>query len=104
VTAYKLTFGIESEEFVGHVAHCSLRFCFGLLPPKSSEAIKLWLVSFRTRVTLNQIESFNRNVQLCVVGIEEQHELACPWTEVERLQAAKSSDAMVNVNDEIFRT
>ena len=53
ITTYKFALRIQSQEFVSHVAHCALRFGFGLLPAKSSQAIQRWLMTFGTRITLH---------------------------------------------------
>src|ERR1044071_5621998 len=63
ITTDKFALGIQSEHFVAHVAHGTFCFCFVLLPAKPSEPIELWAMALSARVTLNQVESFNWNVE-----------------------------------------
>ena len=60
-------------------------------------------MSFRTRITLHEIKPFHRHVELCILGIEKQHELAAARSEIEHLQAAEPRDSVVDVHDEITR-
>src|SRR4029450_699069 len=56
------------------------------------------------RVSLNQIESLDWHIELRLVGIVEEHELAGSCAEVECLQATESCYPMIDMNDEITRS
>ena len=98
VTADEFPFRVETQQLVGHIAHGAFRFGLCLLPAEAAESIELWLVSFSARVTLHEVETFDGNVELCLVRVKEQHELARAWSKIERLQAAEACDAVVDVD------
>ena len=56
------------------------------------------LMTFGTRITLHQVESLDWNVELCFVGVKEQHELARAWSKIERLQPSEARDAVIDVD------
>src|SRR5689334_13968852 len=98
VTADEFPLGVETQELVSHVAHCAFGFCFRLLPAEAAESIELRLVTFGTRITLDQVETLDGNVQLGLVRVKEQHELAGAWSNIQRLQTTETRDAVVYVD------
>ena len=55
----------------------------------------------RARISLHQVHPLDRHEKLRFLGIEEQHKLAAARAEIERLQATKTPDAMIDVDDKI---
>ena len=70
----QFAFGIQPQKLVGHITHRALGFGFCLMPTKAAQLIERRLSRFRARITLDQIEPLNRNVELRFVRIVEQHE------------------------------
>src|SRR4029079_3035426 len=60
-------------------------------------------MSFSDGITLDEIESLHRYVELCVISVEEQHELASARTQVKGLQPTKFGDAVIDMNDKVVR-
>jgi hypothetical protein len=73
-----------------------------LLLSFAAESIELRLMTFRARVTLDQIQTFDRYVELRLVGVKEQHELAGAWSNIERLQTTETRDAVVYMDHVII--
>jgi hypothetical protein len=68
------------------------------LPAETAESIELRLMTFSTRIALHEVETFDGNVELGLVGVVKQHELAGAWSDVECLQTAEAGDAVVDVD------
>src|SRR4029079_7481738 len=83
VTADEFSFRVKTQKLVGHIAHRALGFGFCLLPAETAETIELWLMSFRARIALHEVETLDGNVELRFVGVVEQHELAGAWSKIE---------------------
>src|SRR6185436_6312468 len=58
-------------------------------------------MTFCARVALDEVETFDGNVELRFVGVKEQHELAGAWSNVECLQTAEARYAVIDVDHEI---
>ena len=54
---------------------------------------------FRARITLHEIEPLNRHIELCLISVKEQHELALARLQFQRLQATEARDAVIYVDD-----
>ncbi len=76
-----------------------LAFAFVFCQPSPPEPVERRLVPLCARIPLNQVQPLDRRVELRVVGVEEQHELALTAAEFERLQATEARDAVVDVDD-----
>src|SRR5678815_620773 len=61
-------------------------------------------MTFSNGISLDEIESFDRNVELCVISVEEQHELASACSQIKGLQPTKFSNAVIDVNDKVVGT
>src|SRR4051812_26544170 len=42
VAANQLSLGVQTQKFVGHIAHRAFRLCLGLLPTESAKSIERW--------------------------------------------------------------
>jgi hypothetical protein len=73
---HKFALRIQTQKFIGHVAHRALRFGLRLLPTDAAEFIQRRLMAFGAGVSLHQIEPLDRNVKLGVFRVIQQHELA----------------------------
>ena len=101
ITTNKLALSIQTQKLVGHIAHGPLGFGFCFLPTETAESIQTGLLSFRARITLHQIQPLDRNIKLRILRVEEQHKLAAARAQIQRLQTAKTSDAVVYVDHEV---
>src|SRR5205085_280525 len=79
-------------------AHRAFRPGLGLLPAKAAESVQLRRMTLSARITLDQVETFDRHVELCFVSVIKQHELAGAWSKIERLQTAETCDAVIDVD------
>ena len=96
-----LPFGIELEEFVGHVFHGLAHARFGLGPRLRAEVTQGWLGPFRRPVFLNQVEAGEWDVETRAFGVLEQHELGVAVALIDFLQALILADAVFDVDDVI---
>ena len=95
----ELPFRVELQKLVGHVAHRALGLRLRLVPAESAQAVEHRLVPLGARIALHQVEPLDGHVELRLVGVGEQHELAFAPAEFERLKAAEARDAVVYVDD-----
>ena len=103
VTADEFALCIKTQQLVSHVAHGAFRFCLGLLPAKTAESIELRLMTLGARITLHEVETLDRHVELRVVSVIKQHELAGARSKIEGLQTAETCDAVIDVDHVIVR-
>ena len=92
-------FGVELEQFVGHVLHGLAHAGFGLGPRLRAEMTEGWLGPFRRPVFLNQIESRERDVEARALGVFEQHELGVAVALIDFFQTLILADAVLDVDD-----
>ena len=71
----RLAFGVELEQFVGHVLHGLAHARFGLGPGRRAQMIQYRLRPFRRTIFLHQVEPGQRNIKPRTLGVFEQHEL-----------------------------
>ena len=92
-------FGVELEEFVGHVFHGLAHAGFGLGPGLRAEMTQGWLGAFGRPVFLNQVEARERDVETRALGVFEQHELGVAVALIDFFQALILADAVLDVDD-----
>ena len=93
------SFGVELEEFVGHIFHGLFYAGFGLGPGLRAEMTESWLSTFGRAVFLNQIEARERDVEARAFGVFEQHELGVAVALIDFFQALILADAVLDVDD-----
>ncbi len=76
VSGDQLSFRVELEQLLGHVAHGPFGAGLGLLPGDAAKPVKRGDVGLRARVLLNKIEPLDRDIELGPLGKDEQHELS----------------------------
>ena len=92
-------FGVELEEFVGHVFHGLAHAGFGLGPGLRAEMTERGLGAFGRTVFLDQVEARERDVEARAFGVFEQHELGVAVALIDFFQALILADAVFDVDD-----
>jgi hypothetical protein len=92
-------FGVELEEFVGHVFHGLAYTGFGFGPRLRAEMTEGWLRAFGRAVFLNQVEAGERDVEARAFGVFEQHEFRVAVALIDFLEALVLADAVFDVDD-----
>ena len=92
-------FGVELEQFVGHVFHGLAHAGFRLGPRLRAEMTERWLGAFGRTVFLNQVEARERDVEARAFGVFEQHEFGVAVALIDFFQALILADAVFDVDD-----
>src|SRR5687768_14276468 len=103
VARNKFSLRIKPQKLIGHVAHRAFCLCLRLLPPDATKAIERWGRRLARRISRNEIHSLNRDEELCVVGVDEQHEFALTSARVDGLKRLETADAVIDMNDIVAR-
>src|SRR5262249_17996680 len=106
VTDDGLARSVELEELFRHVAHGLLHAALGFFPSGAAKSIERRIGA--AGVLLDEIEPLERDEELVVAGVAKLHELLLAGFAVrvrrtgrELLEADESTDAVVDVDDEI---
>ncbi len=96
-----LPFGIEFQQFVGHVLDRLADASLARRPGCAAELVEGGLRSFDGPIALHQIEPFERHIQARVVRVAQAHELAAGAAIFNLVQSLKLADSVIHVHDVI---
>ncbi len=86
---------VELQQLVGHVAHLGFDARFGAFPGHAAQAVQPRRRAFtRAAIFLDQIQARQRNVELGVARVFEQHEVALVVALRDLARAQESADAV----------
>ena len=93
--------GIQLEKFLGHVADGFADARLARFPDGGAEAVERGRDAAERLIFLNQVEASERDVELGVLGVAQEHEFAVRAFDRHLAQAFELADAVVHVDDEI---
>ncbi len=96
-----LALGVELQELACHVTHGFLDPGLGPFPARSSQPVQGRVRAIDAAVFLDQVEALDRDVQLGIILIGQEHEFLRSLREIDSFQPLEPADAVIDVDDAI---
>ena len=94
----QFSLGVKRQKLFRHVADGFAHARLARFPDRGAQAVELRLHAAERLVFLNQVEARERNVELRVVRVAQQHEFAVRAFDRDLAQAFELADAVVHVH------
>jgi hypothetical protein len=98
VRSRQFAFGVEPQKLVRHLGQRLLYARLSRCPARSAELIELRFDAFDRAITLDQVHTRQRHVELCLAGVMQKHEFALRALALELAQPVKLPDAVIHVH------
>src|SRR5882757_1815400 len=92
---------VEFEKFVGHVLERLANSGFARGPGGAAELVERRFRALDYAIALHEVHALERNVEACVLGVAQQHELAAAAVGFDLAKAFELADAVIHMNDKI---
>src|SRR5882762_4629596 len=90
--------GVKREKLVGHVFDGFARARFASVPDGAAESVQWRMRALEHAVTLDEVHTFQGNVETRIVGILQQHELAAMPVGCDLAKTLKLPDAVIHMD------